>query len=56
MKSLLGKLGIILIGLAIFGYAEVWAEDWKLYSSSPDGEYFRGHGVRSCNITYHPND
>ena len=31
MKSLLGKLGVILIGLAIFGCAEVWGADWKLY-------------------------
>jgi len=28
MKSLLGKLGVILIGLATFGNAEVWAADW----------------------------
>jgi hypothetical protein len=32
MKSLLGRLGVILIGLAIFGYAEVWGADWKLYN------------------------
>jgi len=33
MKSLLGKVGVILIGLAIFGYAEVWgAEDETRYS------------------------
>ncbi len=31
MKSL---LGVILIGLAIFGYGEVWGADWKLYGSS----------------------
>lgn len=31
MKSLLVKLGVILIGLAIFGYAETWGADWKLY-------------------------
>ena len=31
MKSLLGKLGVILIGLAIFGNAEVWGADWKLF-------------------------
>jgi hypothetical protein len=31
MKSLLGKLGVILIGLAIFGNAEVWGADWKHY-------------------------
>jgi hypothetical protein len=30
MKSLSVKLGVILIGLAIFTYAEVWAADWKL--------------------------
>ena len=29
MKSLLGKLGIIIIGLSILGYAEVWGADWK---------------------------
>jgi hypothetical protein len=29
MKSLLVTLGVILIGLAIFGYAEVKGEDWK---------------------------
>jgi hypothetical protein len=33
MKSLSGKLGVILIGLAIFGYAEVWGADWKLYGT-----------------------
>ncbi len=27
MKSLLGKLGVILIGLAIFTYGEVWGAD-----------------------------
>jgi hypothetical protein len=31
MKSLLVKLGVILIGFAIFGYAEVWGADWKFY-------------------------
>jgi hypothetical protein len=36
MKSLSVKLGVILavIGLAIFGYTEVWGEDWKLYSDT----------------------
>jgi hypothetical protein len=29
MKSLSGKLGVILIGLAIFGNAEVWGTDWE---------------------------
>ena len=31
MKSLSVKLGVILIGLALFGYAEVWGADWEFY-------------------------
>jgi hypothetical protein len=31
MKSLLGKLGVILIGFAIFGYTEVWGADWIFF-------------------------
>ena len=34
MKSLSVKLGVILIGLAIFTYAEVWGADWKFYNSN----------------------
>ena len=30
MKSLLGKLGVILIGFLVLGNAEVWGADWKL--------------------------
>jgi hypothetical protein len=34
MKSLSVRLAVILIiGLAIFGYTEVWGADWKLYYS-----------------------
>ena len=33
MKSLLGKLGVMLIGLLIFSYSEVWGADWELYYS-----------------------
>jgi hypothetical protein len=33
MKSSV-KLGVILIGLAIFGYAEVWGADWKFYGAT----------------------
>jgi hypothetical protein len=29
MKSLLGKLGVVLIGVAIFGCAEVWGPRMK---------------------------
>ena len=32
MKSLLVKLGVLFIGLAIFGNAEVWGADWKVLS------------------------
>jgi hypothetical protein len=48
MKSLLGKLGVILIGLVIFGNAEVWGADWELlqkmestkfYSDKKDGTH-----------------
>jgi hypothetical protein len=31
MKSLLGKLGVLFIGLLIIGNAEVWGADWKLF-------------------------
>jgi len=34
MKSLLGRVGVILIVLTIFSYAEVWGEDWKFYGST----------------------
>jgi len=32
MKSLSVKLGVILIGLAIFGNTEAWGADWILYN------------------------
>jgi len=34
MKSLSARLGVILIGLAILGYGEVWAEDWTFYGKT----------------------
>jgi hypothetical protein len=34
MKSLSLKLGVILIGLFIFTYEEVWGEDWKKFAES----------------------
>ncbi len=37
MKSLSVRVGVILIGLAIIGYAEVWAADWKFYSVATAG-------------------
>jgi hypothetical protein len=36
MKSLSVKLGVVLIGLALFTYAEVWGAEWKLYDSNED--------------------
>jgi hypothetical protein len=32
MKSLF-KLGVIVIGLAIFCYGEVWGADWKFFEN-----------------------
>jgi hypothetical protein len=39
MKFLSVKLGVILIGLIIFGNAGAWAADWKLYDV--DGQIIR---------------
>ena len=43
MKSLLGKLGVIIviiviIGFSIFASAEVWGDDWVFYGGSGQGE------------------
>jgi len=40
MKSLPVKLGVILIGLAIFGCGKVWGLDWKYYGTNDEGSYF----------------
>jgi hypothetical protein len=40
MKSLLGNLGVILIGLALFTYGEVWGADWKLFAETDLFECF----------------
>lgn len=41
MKSLSVRLGAILIvGLAIFGYGEVWGADWRFLLKNDTGEYF----------------
>ncbi|HYA92311.1 MAG TPA: surface-adhesin E family protein [Thermodesulfobacteriota bacterium] len=40
MKSLSVKLRVILIGLIIFSYAEVWGADWRYYGTNEDGSYF----------------
>lgn len=40
MKLLLGKFGIVLIGIAIFGYAEVWGADWKYFKENDFAKVF----------------
>ncbi len=40
MKSLLSKLGAVLIGFIIFGYGEVRGEDWRLYWEDPFAGYY----------------
>jgi len=42
MKSLLGKLGVILavIGLATLGNPEVWGDDWRLYGQDGFASYY----------------
>jgi hypothetical protein len=42
MKSLVVKLGIIstIIVLTIFGYGEVWGEDWKLFKKTEDAKFY----------------
>jgi len=54
MKSLLGNLRVILviIGLTIFVYAEVSAEDWKLYAIGNEGTFW---WYDTQGVTYHPN-
>ena len=34
MKSLYLTFGVIVIGLAMFSYAEAWGGDWKFYSET----------------------
>jgi hypothetical protein len=52
MKSLSVKLGVILIGLFTFGYAEGWGEDWKYFGAGGDGIFWWYDTQR---VTYHPN-
>jgi hypothetical protein len=42
MKSLAGKLGVnpVVMGLAIFGYSELWGEDWKLFKKTVDAKFY----------------
>jgi hypothetical protein len=42
MKSLSIRLGVtlVIIGLALFTYAEVWGQDWRLYWEDPFASYY----------------
>jgi len=41
MKSLSTKWGVILfIGLAMFGFGDVWGEDWKLFKKTEDAKFY----------------
>ncbi len=51
MKSLSAKLGVVLVGLAIFGCAEVWAEDWMYYGRTD--KYLCFYDAKSIN---HPTE
>jgi hypothetical protein len=42
MKSLSVKLGVILIGLAIFTYGEAWGADWKFFQVTKSTEEVGG--------------
>ncbi len=53
MKSLSFKLGVILFGLAIFTYVEVWGADWKYFSMTQNGTFF---WYDTQGVTYHPNE
>jgi hypothetical protein len=48
MKLMIGKLVIIVVtGLLVFSYAEVWGEDWKFIRKSKDGDsyYYDASGI-----------
>ncbi len=42
MKSLSAKLGVILavVGLTLFGYADVWGEEWKFFKKTEDAKFY----------------
>jgi hypothetical protein len=51
MKSLI-KLGVVLIGLCIFSYAEVWGADWKYFASGADRTFW---WYDAQGVTFLPN-
>jgi hypothetical protein len=46
MKSLSGRLGVILIGIIIFGCAEVRGDDWKSLNTTESGvNYYNAESI-----------
>ena len=52
MKPFSVKLGVILIGLSIFAYMEVWGADWKYFALGGDGIFY---WYDAQGMTYQPN-
>ena len=52
MKSLSIRLGVILIGLAVFTNAEVWGADWKYFGTRGDGIFY---WYDAQGVTHRPN-
>ena len=47
MKSFLFRLGVVLIGLILFGNAEVWGMDWRLYDFDDlNIRYYDAEGIK----------
>ena len=40
MESLSRRVGVVLIGLLLVGYAQAWGADWKYCTSSEFGDYY----------------
>ena len=46
MKSLLGRLGVLFIGLLILGYSDVWGANWKLFNHDEKSfDYYDAEGI-----------
>jgi len=52
MRSLLVKLGVVLIGFAIFTHAELWGADWKYFGAGDDGIFW---WYDAQGVVYQPN-
>ncbi len=52
MKSSSVKLAVILVGLALIGYTEVWGADWKYFGAGGNGTFW---WYDAQGVTYQPN-